>query len=51
MFSGNNPGNFDLVLLNDDIEAAYVELKGFVMDKLSNESKTAGDTMIQNFFN
>ena len=31
---GEEEGNFDIVIVNDDLETAYVELRDFVMPEL-----------------
>ena len=31
---GEEDGNFDIVIVNDDLETAYVELRDFVMPQL-----------------
>ena len=41
LFSGERPGNFDLVLINDVIDKAYEELRAFILpeiQKLKNEN-------------
>ena len=31
---GEEDGNFDIVIVNDDLETAYIELRDFVMPQL-----------------
>ena len=33
---GEEDGNFDVIIVNDDLEKAYVELRDFVMPELES---------------
>lgn len=37
---GTTPGNFDLVIVNDDLDRAYAELRAFVVDKVLKNKVT-----------
>ncbi len=31
---GEEPGNFDIIIVNDDLETAYTELRDFIMPEI-----------------
>lgn len=37
---GTTPGNFDLVIINDDLDRAYAELRKFVVDNVLKNKVT-----------
>ena len=49
LFIGETPGNFDIVIENDDLEEAYQILHNFVVSNYNPHRRT-GESNVSRFF-